>query len=139
MLAIRMQRTGRKGHAMFRIVVQDARRTPTSGNLVAQLGHYDPHSKSCVLDKAKTTFYLEHGARPSPRVISIIKSEKIKLPAWVEEADTRQRAVRHPEKRRSTAPVKTKEPISDQENTQAAEAAIATSPEESAETETPQE
>ena len=28
MLVIRLQRTGRKGHAQFRVVVQDSRRTP---------------------------------------------------------------------------------------------------------------
>ena len=44
MLAIRMQRTGRKGHAMFRVVVQESRLTPTSGRVVAMLGSYDPHS-----------------------------------------------------------------------------------------------
>ena len=36
MLAIRMQRTGRKGHAQFRVIVQESRRTPTSGNVVAE-------------------------------------------------------------------------------------------------------
>jgi hypothetical protein len=36
MLAIRMQRTGRKGHAMFRVVVQDSRLTPSSGRVVAK-------------------------------------------------------------------------------------------------------
>ncbi len=45
MLAIRMQRTGRKGSAQFRVVVQDSRKTPTSGNIVALVGNYDPHAK----------------------------------------------------------------------------------------------
>jgi len=78
-----MQRTGRKGHAMFRVIVQDARRTPTSGNLVAALGHYDPHTKVLVVDKTKASFYLEHGAQPSPRIARLLKSEGIKLPKWV--------------------------------------------------------
>ena len=51
MLAIRMQRTGRKGHAMFRMVVQDSRQTPTSGRVVATLGSYDPHTKTSTLNK----------------------------------------------------------------------------------------
>ena len=58
MLVIRMQRTGRKGHAQFRVVVQDSRRTPTSGKIVANLGHYNPHSKELVVDKEKAAFYL---------------------------------------------------------------------------------
>ncbi len=128
MLAIRMQRTGRKGHAMFRIIVQDARRTPVSGNLVAQIGHYDPHSKVCVLDKEKASFYLEHGARPSPRVIGIFKNEKIKLPAWVEETVAKQRTVRHPDKRRSTAPAQAAEPVVKQESESPAETVSEESP-----------
>ena len=104
MLAIRMQRTGRKGHAMFRLIVQDARRTPTSGKVVAFLGSYDPHSKKTILNKQKAAFYLEHGAQPSPRIIRIFKEEKIKLPVWAEGLKTKEGAVKNPDKRRSTAP-----------------------------------
>ena len=104
MLAIRMQRTGRKGHAMFRMVVQEARLTPTSGKVVAYLGSYDPHAKQLILDKDKAEYYLEHGARPTPRIVRIFQTEKVKLPKWVSEAKPKTRPVRHPEKRRSTAP-----------------------------------
>ncbi len=104
MLAIRMQRTGRKGHAMFRVVVQDARRTPTSGKIVAQLGSYDPHNKTVTLDKEKAGFYLEHGAQPSDRVVLLLKKEGVKLPKWVSLPDKSEGKVRNPEKRRSTRP-----------------------------------
>jgi small subunit ribosomal protein S16 len=104
MLVIRMQRTGRKGHAMFRVVVQDSRRTPTSGKIVANLGSYDPHSKAVTLNKEKAEFYLEHGAQPSERVARLLKSEGVKLPKWAKQADERKRDVRNPEKRRSTTP-----------------------------------
>ena len=80
MLVIRMQRTGRKGHAQFRVIVQDSRRTPTSGKIVAPLGSYDPHSKQTTLNKEKAQFYLEHGAQPSERVAAILKAEGVKLP-----------------------------------------------------------
>lgn len=104
MLAIRMQRTGRKGHAMFRMVVQDSRRTPTSGKVVAQLGSYDPHNKSMTLDKDKVSFYLEHGAQPSARAVVILKKEGIKLPKWVSQPTKQEGKVRNPDKRRSTRP-----------------------------------
>ncbi|MGB4967456.1 MAG: 30S ribosomal protein S16, partial [Candidatus Saccharimonadales bacterium] len=68
MLVIRLQRTGRKGHAQFRVVVQDSRRTPTSGKIVAQVGTYNPHTKEIVLDKERTQTYLNNGAQPSERV-----------------------------------------------------------------------
>lgn len=89
---------------MFRVVVQDARRTPTSGNIVAQLGSYDPHSKTVTLDKEKAGFYLEHGAQPSERAASLLKKEGVKLPAWVKDAPKRESSVRNADKRRSTRP-----------------------------------
>jgi small subunit ribosomal protein S16 len=108
MLAIRMQRVGRKGRAMFRLVVQDSRRNPTSGKVVAYLGSYDPHAKTVKLDTEKATFYLEHGAQPSRRVKLILKAEKVKLPEWVSELKLKSRTVRHPEKRRSSRPAEEK-------------------------------
>lgn len=104
MLAIRMQRTGRKGHAEFRIIVQDSRRTPTSGAIVAQLGHYNPHAKQTTLDKEKTGFYLEHGAQPSESVVRILQNEGVKLPSWVKLAANKSRTARHPEKLRKNQP-----------------------------------
>ncbi len=104
MLVIRLQRVGRKGHAQFRVVVQDSRRTPTSGKIVAQLGTYDPHAKTINLNAEKAAFYLEHGAQPSPRVITLLKSEKVKLPEWVKTADKKEGKIRNPEKLRRNQP-----------------------------------
>jgi small subunit ribosomal protein S16 len=104
MLVIRMQRTGRSGHAQFRVVVQDSRRTPTSGKIVAQLGHYDPHTKQTVLDKEKAQFYLDHGAQPSERVARLLKSEGVKLPTWVSLNDAKAGKIRNQEKLRRNRP-----------------------------------
>ena len=105
MLAIRMQRVGRKGHPEFRVVVQDARLTPTSGRVVAKLGHVNPHSKSTTIDKEKVEFYLNNGAQPSPRVVRVLQSEKIKLPEWVTvpSAD-KKRAIKNSDKLRRNRP-----------------------------------
>ncbi len=104
MLVIRMQRTGRKGHAQFRVVVQDSRRTPTSGRVVAALGSYNPHTKETTLDKEKAAFYLEHGAQPSDRVARLLKVQGVKLPSWVELEGKKQGTVKNADKRRSTRP-----------------------------------
>jgi len=109
MLVIRMQRTGRKGHAMFRMVVQDSRQTPSSGKVVARLGSYDPHAKTLTLDKEKAGFYLEHGAQPSERVGVLLNKEGVKLPKWVIQSTKKESAVRNPDKRRSTRPEEPKE------------------------------
>jgi small subunit ribosomal protein S16 len=104
MLAIRMQRTGRSGHAQFRVVVQDSRYNPKSGRVVAYVGSYNPHTKAAALDGESLSKYLENGAQPSERVARLLKKEGIKLPAWVKLSDSKERSVRNPEKRRSTAP-----------------------------------
>lgn len=104
MLAIRLQRTGRKGHAQYRVVVQDSRLTPTSERVVYRLGNYNPHSKELNIDKEKAAFYLEHGAQPSDRVARLLKNNDVKLPDWVKIADPIKRDIRNPEKLRRNQP-----------------------------------
>lgn len=104
MLSIRMQRTGRKGHAMFRIVVQESRYVPTSGKVVAQLGSYDPHAKTIILDKEKAAYFLGNGAQPSERAIRLLSANGVEMPSWVKVSANKVRTVRNAEKRRSTTP-----------------------------------
>lgn len=104
MLAIRMQRTGRSGHAQFRVVVQDSHFHPTRGRVVSYLGSYDPHTKTTTLDKEKVSQYLSNGAQPSDRVISLLKKEGVKLPDWVKASAPKTGGVRNADKRRSTRP-----------------------------------
>ncbi len=111
MLVIRLQRIGRSGHAMFRIVIQDSRRSPKSGKVVSRVGSYDPHAKVVTLKKEIVQKFLDNGAQPSPRVIRILEKEGLKLPTWVEKSLKRERTVRNPEKRRSTTPVVEETPV----------------------------
>ena len=127
MLVIRLQRTGRKGHAQFRVVVQDSRRTPTSGKIVAQVGTYDPHTKTLNLDKERAQHYLNHGAQPSDRVVLILKKEGVKLPTWVSDPAKKAGKLRNPEKQRRNKPEEPKEEAPAEEP--AAEAVEAPAPE----------
>ncbi len=153
MLAIRLQRTGRKGHAQFRLIVQDARRTPTSGRFVYLLGSYNPHTKALAVDQEKAAFYLKNGARPSDRAARLLKANGVKLPSWVELEADKERTLRHPEKLRKNRPAGTEapakeapaeetpadaEPVAEAE-TPAEEAPAETVAEAPAETETPAE
>lgn len=104
MLAIRMQRLGRKGHPTYRVVVQDSRQTPTSGKYVALLGSYDPHTKTTTLVKDKAEFYLKNGAQPSDRVVRLFASEGVTLPNWVKQPTEKTRELRNPEKLRKNRP-----------------------------------
>lgn len=104
MLAIRMQRTGRSGHAQYRVVVQDSRFSPTSGRVVAYLGAYNPHTKETTLDSEKAAAFLKNGAQPSDRVVRLLKAQGVKLPDWVADPAQKQRTVRNAEKLRKNRP-----------------------------------
>lgn len=105
MLAIRLQRLGRKGYPVYRVAVQEAQRHPSSGRVVAYVGSYNPHTKQVSIDKEKVETYLKNGAQPSPRVVRILEGEKIKLPDWVKKASGKQdRNTRNPEKLRKNQP-----------------------------------
>ena len=124
MLAIRMQRNGRSGYPVYRIVVQEAQRHPLSGRIVAQVGSYNPHTKATVLDKEKVEKYLSNGAQPSTRVVYILKKEGIKLPKWAKETTKKDGKTRNPDKLRKNQ-LKEETPAAeetpDEENTEAAE------------------
>jgi small subunit ribosomal protein S16 len=104
MLAIRLQRTGRSGHAQFRLIAQDSRFSPKRGRVVAYLGSYNPHTKEIKLDAEKVSQYISNGAQPSDSAARLLRKEGIKLPAWVSAAEPKQGSTRNPDKRRSTRP-----------------------------------
>ncbi len=130
MLAIRMQRTGRKGHAQFRVVVQDSRRTPTSGRVVALVGNYNPHTKEAQLNKEIAEKYLSTGAQPSDRVVRVFQAEGIKLPNWVKVAAPKTGKLRNAEKLRRNQPKE--EIVAEPEAPAVEEAPVAETPAEAA-------
>lgn len=105
MLAIRLQRLGRKGHPVYRIAVQEAQRHPSSGRVVAYVGSYDPHTKEVNLQNELAQKYLDNGAQPTPRVVKLLKDAGVKLPKWVKEpASDKQKSIRNAEKLRKNQP-----------------------------------
>ena len=105
MLAIRLQRLGRKAYPVYRVAVQEAQRHPSSGRVVAYVGSYNPHTKETQLDTEKVEFYLSNGAQPTPRVVKLLVSQKVKLPEWVKQPVTdKQSSVKSAEKLRKNQP-----------------------------------
>ena len=104
MLAIRLQRLGRKGLPQYRLIAQDSRFTPTSGRVVAYLGSYNPHTKALTIDKPVIEKYLANGAQPSPRIALMLKAEGVKMPEWVKVATTKTRAIKNVDKLRANRP-----------------------------------
>ncbi|HWZ65997.1 MAG TPA: 30S ribosomal protein S16 [Patescibacteria group bacterium] len=109
MLSIRLQRIGRKGLPIYRVAVQESRLHASSGRVVAYVGQYNPHTKATKLDADKIDFYLKNGAQPTSRVVRLMETEKISLPAWVTKASgNKKRDVRHPDKLKKN---QVKEPV----------------------------
>jgi small subunit ribosomal protein S16 len=105
MLAIRLQRVGRKGYPVYRLAVQEAQRHPSSGRVVAYVGTYNPHTKEANVQVETAQKYLDNGAQPSPRVVRLLKDAGVKLPKWVQEAAAdKQKSIRNAEKLRKNQP-----------------------------------
>lgn len=122
MLAIRLQRLGRSGYPTYRVAVQESRRHPSSGRVVAYVGSYNPHTKEVKLDTEKIEFYLKNGSQPTPRVAKILKENKVKLPEWVVFKNSKTATTKNVEKLRKNqpAPVETpEEPATEAAQTEA--------------------
>ena len=130
MLAIRLQRLGRKAYPVYRLAVQEAQRHPSSGRVVAYVGSYNPHTKEVNVNVEQAQKYLDNGAQPTPRVVKLLKEAGVKLPKWVKEFDgSKTSAVRNAEKLRKNQPKE--EPVAEEPAAEEAPAeAEATSSEE---------
>lgn len=115
MLAIRLQRLGRSGYPTYRLAVQEARRHPSSGRVVAYVGSYNPHTKEVKFDAEKVEFYLKNGAQPTPRVAKVLGDNKVKLPEWVQLKAKKTATVKNTEKLRKNRPAEeVEEPVADE-------------------------
>ncbi|MFZ1242699.1 MAG: 30S ribosomal protein S16 [Candidatus Saccharimonas sp.] len=105
MLAIRLQRLGRKAYPVYRVAVQEAQRHPSSGRVVAYVGSYNPHTKEANINKEEAQKYLDNGAQPTPRVVKLLVAAGVALPKWVKQPDaSKQKSIRNPEKLRKNQP-----------------------------------
>ena len=105
MLAIRLQRLGRKGYPVYRLAVQESQRHPSSGRVVAYVGSYNPHTKAANIQVEAAQKYLDNGAQPTPRVVKLLKDAGVKLPSWVKQSTTdKQKTIRNAEKLRKNQP-----------------------------------
>ena len=124
MLAIRLQRLGRKAYPVYRVAVQEAQRHPSSGRVVAYVGSYNPHTKDANINVEAAQKYLDNGAQPTPRVAKLLKEAGVKLPKWVKEFQGgKTKAVKNTEKLRKNQPKE--EPAAEEAEAPAAEEAEA--------------
>jgi small subunit ribosomal protein S16 len=104
MLAIRLQRVGRKGYPVYRLAVQESQRHPSSGRVVSYVGSYNPHTKEANVQVEAAQKYLDNGAQPTPRVVKLLKDAGVKLPKWVKDAEPKTHAIKNAEKLRKNQP-----------------------------------
>ena len=73
MLSIRMTRVGSKKKPFFRVVLSEAR-SGLLGDVVENLGTYNPRSKPAVfnVNKERIEHWLKNGARPSSSVKTLL-------------------------------------------------------------------
>jgi len=74
MLKIKLSRSGKKGFATYKIIVNEAK-SKRDGRYVELLGFYNPNTnpKTIKLNKKRLQFWLSQGAQPTDTVRRLIK------------------------------------------------------------------
>jgi small subunit ribosomal protein S16 len=78
MVRIRLRRVGSRKNPVWRIVVAD-RRSPRDGRTIETIGHYNPQTDPSVIviDEERAKHWLDHGARPSQTVATLLRKKGI--------------------------------------------------------------
>jgi len=77
MLMIRFQRIGRTNDPAFRIVVLEKERAAKAGNIVEQLGTYNPRSKAITLNEQGVKDWIAKGAQPTDSIRNLFITKGI--------------------------------------------------------------
>lgn len=77
---IRLQRHGRKGHPVYRIVVADSR-APRDGKFIEKLGVYNPNTHPATIDLnfERSLHWIGVGAQPTDTAKTILSREGVLL------------------------------------------------------------
>ncbi len=106
MLKIRLQRSGRKNRANYRIVVAE-HSAPIKGKYIEMLGTFDPliDKHGFVVDVKKVQSWIEKGAKPSNTVARLLKGQGVSgMDSFI--VDMKDRKVKNPKEpvEEATAP-----------------------------------
>lgn len=77
MLAIRLQRVGRKNDPSFRVVVVNSREAAQSGKAIEILGSHDARNSRTELKGERIKYWLSVGAQISPTVNNLLVKNNI--------------------------------------------------------------
>ncbi len=75
---IRLQRSGRKAYAFYRIVIADVR-APRDGKFTEKIGTYNPNTNPATVDLNfdRALYWVECGAQPTDTVRNILSNEGV--------------------------------------------------------------
>ncbi|WP_077197285.1 30S ribosomal protein S16 [Prevotella ihumii] len=75
---IRLQRGGRKGYAVYSIVIADVR-APRDGKFIEKVGTYNPNTNPATVDLNfdRALYWVETGAQPTDTVRNLLKGEGV--------------------------------------------------------------
>lgn len=111
MLKIRLQRTGKRGQAYFRVVVVEHTKKP-KGEFLELLGSYDPHKKELKVKMERVEYWISKGAQVSPTVNNLLVNykywDKPKMASWKPKTTETQKGV-ETQKKTETTEVKNEE------------------------------
>lgn len=72
MLAIRLQRVGRKNDPSFRVIVADSKLKPKTGNVLEVLGSYNARMGKPVINTERAQYWMSVGAKASGTVHNLL-------------------------------------------------------------------
>ncbi|MBF1445706.1 MAG: 30S ribosomal protein S16, partial [Prevotella nigrescens] len=74
----RLQRGGRKGYAVYRIVIADVR-APRDGKFTEKIGTYNPNTNPATVDLNfdRALYWVETGAQPTDTVRNLLRGEGV--------------------------------------------------------------
>ena len=76
MLAIKLQRIGKKHQPSYRLIVAE-KRSKMAAPPVEDLGAYDPRKKTAAFEKERIAHWIKMGAQPTTSVHNLLVEEKI--------------------------------------------------------------
>lgn len=76
MLAIKLQRIGKKHQAMYRVVVGE-KRSKLNGRQTEDVGWYNPHTKKAGLKADRIKHWLATGAQPTNTVQALLQKNNL--------------------------------------------------------------
>ena len=77
MLAIKLQRIGKKHQPSYRFVVSEKRTKLSGGKITEDLGSYNPFTKKATVKKERVSYWVSVGAKPTITAHNLLVKEGV--------------------------------------------------------------